>query len=123
MVAQRKLRSPIEQNQTRWFVGLIMMDHSVAQVEANAAGGASTALTPSRQLFEEVFMNPPQERTYQMSTPSPMAQISADEAMRLEFAQFRAELSLLRAQMGKREAPDVPPSPRAVAPTVLELQE
>ena len=100
-----------------------MMDHSVAQVEANAAGGASTALTPSRQLFEEVFMNPPQERTYQMSTPSPMAQISTDEVMRLEFAQLRAELSLLRAQMGKREAPDVPPSPRAVAPTVLEFKK
>ena len=65
-------------------------------------------------------MNPHQERTYQMSTPSPMAQISTDEVMRLEFAQLRAELSLLRAQMGKREAPDVPPSPRAVAPTVLE---
>ena len=67
-------------------------------------------------------MNLLQERTYQMSTPSPMAQISADEAMRLEFAQLRAELSLLRVQMGKRDAPDVPPPPRAVAPTVLELQ-
>ena len=67
-------------------------------------------------------MNLPQQRTYQMSTPSPMAQISTDEVMRLEFAQLRAELSLLRAQMGKREAPDVPPSPRAVAPTGLEPQ-
>ena len=109
------------------------MDYSVAQVDSPMAAedhlspllgpptsGAPTALTPSRQLFEEVRMNRPQERTYQMSTPSPMAQISAEEAMRLEVAQMRAELNLLRAQMGKRDAPDVPPSTRAAAPMVLE---
>ena len=76
------------------------MDHSVAQVEANTAGGprATTALTPSRQLLEDVFMNPQQER---LSTPSPMAPASADMALRLEIAQLRAELSLIRRQIMK----------------------
>ena len=97
-----------------------MMDHSVAQVEANTAGGprAATALTPSRQLFEDVFMNPQQER---LSTPSPMAPASADMALRLEIAQLRAELSLIRSQMMHNEVPDVPPLPGSAAPTAFDL--
>ena len=84
-----------------------MTNPSVAQVETDDAVGpaATTAITPSRQLFAD-HLSPirdhPQEQTSQVFPPTPMAQASADAAMRLEMAQLRAELGLLRTQMGKQ---------------------
>ena len=80
-----------------------MTNPSVAQVETDDAVGpaATTALTPSRQLFAD-HLSPILDHPQEVSPPSPMAQASADAAMRLEMAQLRAELGLLRTQMGKR---------------------
>ena len=74
-----------------------MMNPSVAQIETDDAVGpaATTAITPSRQLFAD-HLSPILDHP-QVSPPSSMAQASADAAMRLEMAQLRAELGLLRS--------------------------
>ena len=58
----------------------------------------------------------------QLSTPSPMAQASADAAVRIELEQLRAELSLLRTQVGKQaQTPDVSaPRVRSTEPSHRE---
>ena len=80
-----------------------MTNPSVAQVETDDAVGpaATTAITPSRQLFAD-HLSPILDHPQEVSPPSPMAQASADAAMRLEMAQLRAELGLIRTQMGKK---------------------
>ena len=80
-----------------------MTNPSVAQVETDDAVGpaATTAITPPRQLFAD-HLSPILDHPQEVSPPSPMAQASADAAMRLEMAQLRAELGLLRTQMGKQ---------------------
>ena len=75
------------------------MDHSVAQVGSPMA--AEDHLSP--------LLGPPPGAS-QVSWPSPLPQINADTAMQFELAQLRAELDLVRTQMGKRASESFRPS-------------
>ena len=75
------------------------MDHSVAQVGSPMA--AEDHLSP--------LLGPPPGAS-QVSWPSPLPQINADAAMQFELAQLRAELDLVRTQMGKRASESFRPS-------------